>query len=151
MATTKKLEQHIDNSKHEQSITTTTTTATRVRPRCTWIQAVHLALHRQILKNGGSNVVLRSTLEEEELETIYKDAGSVTTDKKNVLCAYLRKMESNKLIATNGKGMKTIQVLVMVDKALLSVMESKEKVVAEDDEQSQDGNNNNNNNSTDQV
>ncbi len=145
MATTNKLEQHIDNIKQVQS---TTTTATRVRARCTWIQAVQLALHRQILKNGGSTVVLRSTLEEEELETIYKDAGSVTVDKNNVLCAYLRKMEKNKLIATNGKGMKTIQVLVMVDKALLSVMESKEKVAEDDDGQSQEGNNGN---GTDQV
>ncbi len=142
MATTNKLEQHIDNIKQVQS---TTTTATRVRARCTWIQAVQLALHRQILKNGGSTVVLRSTLEEEELETIYKDAGSVTVDKNNVLCSYLRKMEKNKLIATNGKGMKTIQVLVMVDKALLSVMESKEKVAEDDDGQSQEGN------GTDQV
>ncbi len=90
-------------------------------------------------------MVLRSTLEEEELETIYKDAGSVTVDKNNVLCSYLRKMEKNKLIATNGKGMKTIQVLVMVDKALLSVMESKEKVAEDDDGQSQEGN------GTDQV
>ncbi len=127
MATTKKLEQHIDNIKQVQSTTTSTTTTTANRARYSWAQAVSLALHRQMLRNGGSNVVSRKVLEEEELETIASDAGSISMDTKSCLGATLRAMQRSKWISSNGRGMKSIFVHFQPEEALMSVMGSKEQ------------------------
>ncbi len=129
MATTKNLEQHIENIKQVQSTTTTTTTTTTAnKARYSWAQAVSLALQRQMLNNGGSNVVSRKVLEEEELETIATDAGSISMDMKSCLGATLRAMQRSKWISSNGRGMKSIIVHFQMEEELLSVMGSKEKV-----------------------